>query len=95
MRAKRSLTRRDLITGSSALGTAGALVSACRPAPAPEPPTPMSNASLMNASALSGEALTPERVEAQKTLLEFNLKHLVVMREFDADEEEPLTMFRL
>ena len=95
MRSKRSLTRRDLITGGSALGAAGALVSACKPAPPPEPPSLMSNASLMNASALSGEPLTPARVDAQKLLLEFNLKHLAVMREFDADEEEPLTMFRL
>lgn len=95
MRAKPSLTRRELIAGSSALGAAGALVAACGIPPPAEPPSSLSDAALANASALSGEPLTTERVQAQKAVLEFNLKHLEVMREFDADEEEPLTMFRL
>ena len=95
MRAKSSLTRRELIAGSSALGAAGAFVAACGTAAPVEPPSPLSDAALVNASALSGELLTTERVQGQKAVLEFNLKHLEVMREFDPDEEEPLTMFRL
>lgn len=95
MSAGSSLTRRELIAGSSALGAAGALVAACSTPPPVEPPSPLSDAALVNASALSGEPLTTERVQAQKALFEFNLKHLELMREFDPDEEEPLTMFRL
>ena len=49
----------------------------------------------MSASGLSGESLSAERVRTAKSLIEFNLKHLQVLRDFDPDEEEPLTMFRL
>lgn len=95
MREKPSLTRRELIAGSSALGAVGALVTACDIPPPAENLSPLSDAALANASALSGESLTTERIQAQKAVLEFNLKHLEVMREFDAGEEEPLTMFSL
>lgn len=91
--AKKLLTRRQLLTRGTALSATGALMAGCRGSR--EAPGPLSEEILIGASALSGEPLSPERVRALKPLLEFNLKHLQVLREFDPDEEEPLTMFRL
>ena len=91
--AKRRLTRRQLLTRGTALGAAGALMARCRGTT--EAAEPLSEEVLIGASGLSGELLSQERVRAMKPLLEFNLKHLQVLREFDPDEEEPLTMFRL
>jgi hypothetical protein len=82
------LTRRRLLTAGVALGAAGCRLKQTAPAP-------MSEENLIGASALSGLPLPPERVRAMKPVLEFNLKHLEILREFDPDEEEPLTMFRL
>lgn len=87
-----SLTRRQLLSGGAALGMAGTLLAGCSRAGTPDA---LSDDVLIGASALSGEPLPRERVRAQKSLLEFNLKHLRVLREFDPDEEMPLTMFRL
>ena len=87
------LTRRQLLAQGAAPGAAGALLSGCRGTKASG--DPLSEENLIGASALSGEPLSPERVRAAKSLVEFNLKHLQVLREFDPDEEEPLTMFRL
>ena len=50
---------------------------------------------LIGASELSGETLSAERVRGMRSIFEFNLKHLQILREFDPDEEEPLTMFRV
>ena len=90
---KTRLTRRQLLTHGAAPGAAGALMAGCRGTTAT--PDPLSDENLIGASRLSGEPLSPERVRAAKSLIEFNLKHLQILREFDPDEEEPLTMFRL
>ncbi len=90
-KTKSSLTRRDLLKGAT-LGAAGALLSGCgNPKAVPEP---LSETNLIGASELSGETLSPERIKGMRSLFEFNLKQLQVLREFDPDEEEPLTMFR-
>lgn len=90
---KTRLTRRQLLTHGAAPGAAGALLAGCRGARVA--PEPLAEELLIGASGLSGEPLSPERVRAAKSLVEFNLKHLQILREFDPDEEEPLTMFRL
>lgn len=89
---KSRLTRRDLLKGGATLGAAGALLGGCdSPKAVPER---LSETNLIGASELSGETLSPERVRGMRSVLEFNLKQLQVLREFDPDEEEPLTMFR-
>jgi len=82
------LTRRQLLAASILLGLTG-----CRFGRGTT--RPLSEENLIGASALSGQALERERVRAMKVVFEFNLKHLEILREFDPDEEEPLTMFRL
>ena len=92
-RRKLNLTRRDLLKSGVTFGAAGTLLSGCaKTNPVPEP---LSESNLIGASELSGETLSPERIRAMRALFEFNLKHLQVLREFDPDEEEPLTMFHL
>jgi hypothetical protein len=91
-KTKSSLTRRDLLKGGATLGAAGAMLSGCGgPKAVPEP---LSETNLIGASELTGETLSPERIRRMRPLFEFNLKQLQVLREFDPDEEEPLTMFR-
>ena len=90
-KTKSRLTRRDLLKGGATLGAAGALLSGCGPEVAPEP---LSEVNLIGASELSGETLSRERIRGMRSVFEFNLKQLQVLREFDPDEEEPLTMFR-
>lgn len=92
-KTKSRLTRRDLLKSGATLGAAGALLSGCGGAKVA--PEPLSESNLIGASELSGETLSPERIRGMRSLFEFNLKHLQVLREFDPDEEEPLTMFRL
>jgi hypothetical protein len=91
--AKQRLSRRQLLTQGAALGAAGALMAGCPGAKAPA--DPLSDENLMGASALSGERLSPDRVRGMKLMLAFTLKQLETLREFDPDEGEPLTMFRL
>jgi len=91
--AKQRLSRRQLLTHGAAIGAAGALMAGCPGTKAPA--DPLSDENLMGASALSGERLSPERVHGMKLMLAFTLKQLETLREFDPDEEEPLTMFRL
>lgn len=83
-----SISRRQLLAAGVGLGATGCVVGN-------EPAAALSEENLMGASAFSGERLSRERVKAMKPLFEFNLKHLEILREFDCDEEEPLTMFRL
>jgi len=91
--AKQGLSRRELLTQGAALGAAGALMAGC---PGTKTPAdPLSDENLIGASALSGQRLSTERVHGMKLMLEFTLKQLETLREFDPDEEEPLTMFRL
>ncbi len=92
-KAKSSLTRRDLLKGGATLGAAGAFLSSCAKTTAV--PEALSESNLIGASELSGETLSAERIRGMRLLFEFNLKHLQVLREFDPDEEEPLTMFRV
>ena len=87
-----SLTRRDLLKGGATVGVAGALLAGCVSEKAV--PEALSETNLIGASELSGETLSSERVRGMKSIFEFNLKQLQVLREFDPDEEEPLTMFR-
>jgi hypothetical protein len=91
--AKQRLSRRQLLTQGAALGAAGALMAGCPGSKAPS--DPLSDENLMGASALSGERLSLGRVQGMKLMLAFTLKQLETLREFDPDEEEPLTMFRL
>ena len=91
--SKSSLTRRDLLRSGATIGAAGALLSGC--AKTNEVPDALSESNLIGASELSGETLSPDRIRGMRSLFEFNLKHLQILREFDPDEEEPLTMFRL
>jgi hypothetical protein len=89
--------RRRLLAQGAALGAAGSLLPAGLPAGCSAPKTeagPLADQNLIRASALSGEPLSAERVRAMKPMLEFTLKHLEVLREFDPDEEEPTTIFR-
>ena len=90
--AKSRLSRRQLLTQGAALGAASALAPSCGGAKAPA--DPLSEENLIGASALSGERLSPERVRGMKLMLEFTLKHLQTLREFDPDEAEPVTIFR-
>ena len=83
-----SLTRRQMLATSILLGLTGCRLMRSAP-------KALSDENLIGASALSGQPLKRERVRAMKVVLEFNLKHLEILREFDPDEEEPLTMFRL
>jgi hypothetical protein len=91
--AKSRLSRRQLLTQSAALGAASALMAGCSGTKVV--PETLSDENLIGASALSGEPLSLERVHGMKLMLEFTLKQLETLREFDPDEEEPLTMFRL
>jgi len=91
--AKSHLSRRQLLTQSAALGAASALIAGCPGTKAPV--DPLSDENLIGASRLSGEPLSLDRVHGMKLMLEFTLKQLETLREFDPDEEEPLTMFRL
>jgi hypothetical protein len=91
--AKQRLSRRQLLTQGATLGAAGALMAGCPGAKAPA--DPLSDENLIGASKLSGESLGLERVHGMKLMLAFTLKQLETLREFDPDEEEPLTMFRV
>ena len=89
------MTRRQLLSGAAA-GAAATLIEGCKPAPRPEAKAEqLAEDNLVNASALSGEPLSRERVRAMMSVFKFNQKFLNELREFDPDEEEPLTMFRL
>jgi len=91
--AKSRLSRRQLLTQSAALGAASALMAGCSGSKAGS--DPLSDENLIGASKLSGESLSLDRVHGMKLMLEFTLKQLETLREFDPDEEEPLTMFRV
>ena len=89
--------RRRLLAQGAALGATASLIPAGFPAGCSAPKTetgPLAEQTLIRASALSGEPLSAERVKAMKPMLEFTLKHLEVLREFDPGEEEPPTIFR-
>ncbi len=92
-KTKSGLTRRDLLKNGATFGAASALLSGCAKTNAV--PDALSESNLIGASELSGETLSAERIRGMRALFEFNLKHLQVLREFDPDEEEPLTMFRV
>jgi len=80
----------------AAAGAAAAVIEGCRAGSRLGPkPEGLAEEDLINASALSGERLSRERVRAMRAVFEFNQKYLNELREFDPDEEEPLTMFRI
>ena len=85
--------RRQLLLQGATLSAAGTLIATgC--STSKTDPGPLADQNLIRASALSGEPLSAERVKAMKPMLEFTLKHLEVLREFDPDEEEPPTIFK-
>ena len=91
-REAEGLTRRELLAAGAALaGTADLLAGCTTPKRVPDP----SQEGLHGAADLSGELLSSDRVRAARPLIEFNLGHLQVLREFDPGEEEPLTVFRV
>jgi len=73
------------------LSVAGALVTDCGDAIADA--NPFSDATLLCASELSGAALSVERIRAMRLIFAVNMKHIQVLREFDPDEAEPVTIF--
>jgi hypothetical protein len=91
----RKFTRRQLLSGAAA-GAVVTVVEGCRVrSRSGSKPERLAEENLINASALSGERLSLERIRAMKVVFEFNQKYLNELREFDPDEEEPLTMFRI
>jgi hypothetical protein len=77
-------------------GAAAVLIEGCGAGSRLRPkPEGFTEEDLTDASALSGEPLSHERVRAMRGVFEFNQKYLNELREFDPDEEEPLTMFRI
>ena len=89
----KKFSRREVFANCATLGVAGTLLQGL--SGATDQPAELSEEMLMSASGLSGQILTQKRVRAMRSLLEFNLKHIEVLREFDPDEEDPITMFRL
>ena len=87
------LTRRELLALGLVATKAPALTAACVASKATL--DGHSEDLLVEASGFSGEKLSRERVHAARMLVEFNLQHLEMLRQFDSDEEEPLTVFRL
>jgi len=85
--------RRQLLLQGAKLSAAGALIATGCSTSKTDPGL-LADRTLIRASALSGEPLSAERVKAMKPMLEFTLKHLEVLREFDPDEEEPPTIFK-
>jgi hypothetical protein len=94
------MSRRDLI-GGTALGLTGAVTAAASLAAAgadgiaPDiDPKLASEIRSISIFELAGEQLDKNRLEAARHLLEINLKEIQLLREFDPDEEEPVTRFR-
>lgn len=90
---KEHFSRREIFANFAALGVVGSFARGFDES-SPRPPS-LSEEMLISASELSGDVLTQKRVRAMRSLLEFNLRHLEMLREFDPDEEDPVTMFRL
>jgi hypothetical protein len=86
------ISRRRLIAGA-ALGSVGSVLGGCQAGP--QPIEPMSEEGLVASSALSGDPLTLERVRDQKPFLDFLMKEIQLMREFDPGDEDPITVFRI
>ncbi|MGH8238473.1 MAG: hypothetical protein ACREXP_15830 [Steroidobacteraceae bacterium] len=82
-----------MLTQGAAASAAGVLLAGRSAAQGPA--EPLSEQNLLDASALSGERLSRQRLQAMKPRLESTLKQLEVLRQFDADETEPLPMVQL
>jgi hypothetical protein len=96
------MSRRELL-GGTAWGLAGAATASAPLALAADgadgiaPDIDPKLASEIRSSSifeLTGEELDKNRLEAARPLLETNLKEIQLLREFDPDEEEPVTRFR-
>lgn len=99
------ITRRHLLEGTTVVGVAGALMGAVEAnasaAPAGQgdghaaPDTQFAHEIRESCIfALAGENLDEKRMKTMRALLETNLKEIELMRQFDPDEEEPVTRFR-
>ena len=97
-----NISRREVI-GGTAWGLAGAATASAPLALAADgadgiaPDIDPKVASEIRSSSifeLAGEELDKNRLEAARSLLETNLKEIQLLREFDPDEEEPVTRFR-
>lgn len=86
------VTRRDILEGGTVLGVTAALLIGRAHAAADTEALPELHST--GTFEVPGDTLTAQRVKAMRGVLENNLKHFQVMREFDPDEEDPLTMFR-
>ena len=95
-----SLTRREVLGGTATLGVAGALMGAASTNAAPADAAAASDAQFAHEIrescifALAGEPLDEQRMKAMRDLLQTNLKEIELLRQFDPDEEEPVTRFR-
>lgn len=84
-----SQARRALLRHGAGLGAVGALGLALPHAHASAP------MDLGYSFALPGESIGGDRMVAVRVLAESNLKEIELLREFDPDEDEPVTSFRL
>ena len=84
-----SQARRALLRHGAGLGAAGALGFALSHADA-SPSTDLGYSFV-----LPGESIGGDRMKAVRVLAESNLKEIELLREFDPDEDEPVTSFRL
>src|SRR5690348_6004043 len=99
------MTRRGVLTGTTALGVSGVLIGAHPSVATGEQPIaadplsavdPQLIAELRASSVftVAGETLDEKRIHAMRHLLEINLKEIELLRQFDPEEEEPVTRFR-
>jgi hypothetical protein len=83
-----SQARRALLRHGAGLGAAGAFGLALSRADASAPTDPGYS------FVLPGESIGGDRMKAVRILAESNLKEIELLREFDPDEDEPVTSFR-
>jgi len=92
------VTRRDMLQATSALGVAGAALlpgrAAASEALAPVDPQLAGKIRASCIFEVDDESLDERRIQAMRGLLETNLKQIELLRQFDPDEEEPVTRFR-
>ena len=84
-----SQARRELLRHGAGLGAVGALGLSHADASA------SASMDLAYSFVLPGESIGGDRMKAVRALAESNLKEIELLREFDPDEAEPVTSFRL
>jgi len=86
-----SQARRELLRHGAGLGAVGALGLSHADASA----SASASMDLAYSFVLPGESIGGDRMKAVRALAESNLKEIELLREFDPDEAEPVTSFRL